>query len=115
MSGKNGIKGWQANWIAANCDDKHAYTAPRGSYTAKRWGLHDMQGNALEWTEDCWNANYNGAPTKGEAWKSGDCGRRVLRGGSWDYLPQYLRSAYRFWDTVVNRNVSIGFRVARTL
>jgi formylglycine-generating enzyme required for sulfatase activity len=115
MSGKKGVKGWQANWIAANCDDRYVYAAPRGSYAANPWGLHDMHGNAWEWTEDCWHENYNGAPMQGEPWTSGDCGQRVLRGGSWFNNPQYLRSALRNKHAVFNRNYLIGFRVARTL
>ena len=43
-----------------------------------------MHGNVWEWVEDCWNDSYEGAPDDGSAWTSGDCGRRVLRGGSWD-------------------------------
>src|SRR5579863_9390837 len=44
-----------------------------------QFGLYHMIGNVMDWNEDCWNANYSGAPTEGTAWQSGDCGRRVLR------------------------------------
>jgi formylglycine-generating enzyme required for sulfatase activity len=90
-------------------------TAPVGSYQPNQFGLYDVHGNVWEWTEDCWNGNCNGAPTQGEAWTSGDCGRRVLRGGSWYVDPQVLRSASRDRSTVEDRNYVIGFRVARTL
>lgn len=50
--------------------------------TPNAWGLHDMSGNVWEWTQDCWNTSYHGAPTDGSAWLSGDCTGRVLRGGS---------------------------------
>ena len=56
-----------------------------------------------------------GAPSDGGAWESGDCAKRVLRGGSWNFNPRILRAANRYWDTTgVRYNVS-GFRVARTL
>ena len=99
----------------ASCRDGHVHTAPAGSFAANGWGLHDMLGNVLEWTEDCWNDSYAGAPWDGSAWEHGDCSERVLRGGSWYDDPSILRAANRSGDTTVFRNVVIGFRVARTL
>ena len=90
-------------------------TAPVGSFPANGFGLHDVHGNVWEWVEDCWHEGYAGAPLDGGAWESGECGRRVLRGGSWDSLPRNLRSADRIRHTSGNRNDSSGFRVARTL
>src|SRR5215470_16187542 len=49
--------------------------------------------NVFEWVEDCWNRNYVGAPSDGSAWTTGDCTRRVLRGGSCQFTPEHLRSA----------------------
>ena len=67
-------------------------TAPTGSFVANAWGVHDMHGNVREWVEDCWHENYARAPRDGSAWtRGGDCGRRVLRGGSWDHVPRGLR------------------------
>lgn len=90
-------------------------TAPEvGSFSANRWGLHDMHGNVAEWVQDCWNQNYRGAPTDGSAWESGECGKRVLRGGSWDNEWKELRSAYRSRSSTEGRSGNIGFRVARS-
>ena len=89
-------------------------TVPVGGYPANSFGLHDMHGNVFEWTQDCWNNNYNGAPTNGSAWTSGDCSQRVVRGGSWLSYPRLLRSAYRFRDATADRDNYLGFRVART-
>ena len=88
--------------------------APVGSFSANSWGLHDMHGNVWEWVQDCWNDNYEGAPTDGTGWLSGDCDRRVLRGGSWSYGPWNLRSADRLWNTTDFRLSLFGFRVARS-
>ena len=94
---------------------KHRGTTEVGSYPVNPWGLFDMNGNVWEWLEDCWNVNYVGAPTDGHTWTAGDCSLRVLRGGSWFYYSESLRSADRNWSNSGNRVDSIGFRVARTL
>ena len=100
-----------------NCRDDHVYTAPVGAFTANDFGLHDALGNAWEWVEDCWNGSYAeaGRPDDGSAWTTGDCSRRVLRGGSWLSDPSFLRAATRGGNGPVIRNSNVGFRVARTL
>ena len=94
--------------------DRWVNTSPSGSFAANAFGLHDMHGNVWEWTEDCWNRKYKGAPTDGAAWNSGDCGRHVLRGGSWDDKPRAIRSAHRFWEHTNDRGNYIGFRLVLT-
>ena len=90
-------------------------TLPVGSFEANGFGLHDVHGNVWEWVKDCWHVSYAGAPSAGEAWTTGDCGRRVLRGGSWISYPRYLRAALRFGNDSGNRFSNSGFRIARTL
>jgi len=97
------------------CTDGHYFTAPAGGYAPNRFGLYDMLGNVWEWTEDCWNASYAGAPADGSAWLAGDCGQRVLRGGSWSTVPRYARSATRYKNPADYRDNLTGFRLARTL
>jgi formylglycine-generating enzyme required for sulfatase activity len=102
------------NWPIAPCNDRYAYTAPAGSYRANAFGLYDMLGNVEEWTQDCWNASYSGAPTDGSASTAGDCSQRAVRGGSWGHAPVGLRAAYRVGSPTVIRVYGRGFRVART-
>jgi formylglycine-generating enzyme required for sulfatase activity len=90
-------------------------TSPVGSFKPNAFGLYDMAGNVLQWVEDCYHGNYDDAPADGSAWTSGDCSRRVLRGGSWYDVPGDLRAANRNWDTAGSRSGSVGFRVGRTL
>ena len=91
-------------------------TAPVGSFAGNGFGLFDMLGNVWEWTEDCVNNNYEGAPTDGSAWiEDGDCKNRMVRGGSWNNTPVNLRSANRIGTSPGFRDNLLGFRVARTL
>ena len=111
-SAKDRYSSWSGS---VACRDGHVHTAPVGSFAANGWGLHDMLGNVWEWTEDCWNGSYAGAPSDGSVWEYGNCAERVLRGGSWGDLPSVLRAAFRYRDTAGGRSSSSGFRVARTL
>ncbi|OQW83531.1 MAG: hypothetical protein BVN30_05750 [Proteobacteria bacterium ST_bin16] len=105
----------------ANCDGcgsqwDNRQTAPAGSFKANAFGLHDTAGNVWEWTQDCWHDNYNNTPGDGSAWlgkDGGDCGRRVVRGGSWINTPQGLRSAGRDRVDTGGAGIFVGFRIAR--
>ena len=94
-------------------DKKKPATA--GSFQTNPFGLSDVLGTAWEWTEDCWNETYAGAPGDGSAWTSGMCESHVMRGGAWANHPWVLRSAVRSKETSDQRTNYIGFRVARTL
>jgi len=83
---------------------------------ANEFGLCDMHGNVWEWCEDDWHGKYEGAPTDGSAWidaknKESNKTSYPLRGGSWFVNPLDCRSAYRFYDLIVNRDSNLGFRV----
>jgi formylglycine-generating enzyme required for sulfatase activity len=95
--------------------------APVGSFPANPFGLDGMLGNIWEWTEDCWHPSYVGAPADGSAWVEPDCTRHVIRGGSWNNVPVFIRSAARVGagnDGPVRRfdySTLTGFRLARDL
>ncbi len=75
-----------------------------------------MHGNVWEWCQDTWHKNYNGAPTDGSAWVSGnDNDSRMLRGGSWINFPRGCRSANRFSNAPGGRFSDVGFRVVVVL
>ncbi len=95
-------------------------TTPVASFAANAFGLHDMHGNVKELTLDCLNDRYDNAPSNGNAWQSGNCKRRMVRGGSWDTSAESLRASRRgfLWtDERTNytndRNINLGFRVAQ--
>lgn len=98
---------------AQDCPEGEAQgqTAPVGSFAPNAFGLYDTHGNAWEWMEDCYNSSYVGAPTDGSAWLTGDCGRAIVRGGSWENGGKWARSAAR--DRAIrSHSYDIGFRMA---
>jgi formylglycine-generating enzyme required for sulfatase activity len=100
-------------WTVFGCDDGFAFTAPVGSFEANAFGLNDMLGNVFQWTEDCWRADYAGAPINGSARTGGDCSDHELRGGSWFSTPAYVRANYRNHFAADYRTSSVGIRVVR--
>jgi formylglycine-generating enzyme required for sulfatase activity len=100
-------------WTVFGCDDGFAFTAPVGSFKANAFGLNDMLGNVFQWTEDCWRADYAGAPIDGSARTGGDCSDHELRGGSWFSTPAYVRANYRNHFAADYRTSSVGIRVVR--
>ena len=99
-------------WYAdGNTDGPHEVDQQRPN----PFGLFDMNGNVWEWVEDCFREGYAPTQTDGAAWKSEPCGKRVMRGGSFRYGPNMLRSAGRGLDGVDTKDDDRGFRVARQL
>ena len=119
--------------------DKWVYgTSPVGSFPSNKFGLYDMNGNVLQWMEDCFNYPYSIHPADGAAYKdtiqlnitgefsnlngTSSCSYHIIRGGNFNDPPRMIRSASRNFapspgaPTLENyRNAAIGFRVARTL
>jgi len=121
-------------------DDGQRVTAPVGSYQANAWGLHDMHGNAAEWTRSHYRPYpYRDDDAQAEAEGSGrrDPGSglevpgsglrvpapavthhasritaRVVRGGSFFDRPSRCRSAVRYAYPPWQRVFNVGFRVA---
>lgn len=86
---------------------------PPGMYPANAFGLYDMHGNVAEWAADCWVHDYTGRIGKAVAEQGAEKCSRVVRGGSWEKIPSYVRSAVRDAFPSSGRDDAIGFRVAR--
>jgi formylglycine-generating enzyme required for sulfatase activity len=101
---------------ALPCNDGFSDMAPVGSFKPNPFGLYDMAGNVFVFTADCWNETFDGAPSDGSAWITGDCTRHVSRkAGFGNPHPWMFRSAQRGEEgSVVKRN-RYGFRVALSL
>jgi formylglycine-generating enzyme required for sulfatase activity len=98
------------DWIpAAAFNDRSTVTSAVGRYLPNAWGIHDMHGNAAEWTRSI----YQSYP-----WQAGDGrndikagGERVLRGGSYYDRPHRARSAFRLAYPPWQRVHNAGFRI----
>ena len=104
----------------ANCFDcgsrwDSVGVAPVGSFPANAFGLYDMIGNITEWTADCSNTSYKGAPTDGSAWLRGDCGSRIVRGGAFNTPSGDIYIKHRKAFPVESRLDSVGIRLVRDL
>lgn len=97
------------------CDSQWDGTAPVGSFKPNEFDLYDMAGNVWQSVEDCYHDGYNEAPTDGSAWTGDDCSRRVVRGGSWNFHREGIRSASRFGIVTDDVYGNQDFRVGRTL
>jgi len=82
---------------------------PAGSFPANRWGLHDMHGNAWEWTSDP-HCDY---PSADAVDPVANCTAelKVIRGGSWRFDADSARCALRYTHRPQDRGDSLGFRV----
>jgi formylglycine-generating enzyme required for sulfatase activity len=103
------------------CGSKFDYRllADVDSFAPNPFGLYGVLGNAWEWTQDCWHESYVGAPGDGSPWTVPFCNRHVIRGGSWDNLPVFIRSAARAGSIPNGGEYDYsslsGLRIARTL
>lgn len=107
----NAANTWQGRFPDGdNAEDGHASLAPVSCYQPNAFGLHDMIGNAWEWTSTPFAADHrDGAPV--------DPALRVIKGGSYLCTPYYCaryRPSARQSQDVHGGTSHIGFRtVAR--
>jgi formylglycine-generating enzyme required for sulfatase activity len=113
------ISGQNANYDASNNYPGGPYgetskgAKPVDAYPPNPFGLYQVNGNAEEWTEDCYNKRYNeDTPADGSPWLEGDCLKRMVRGGGWNGPALTQRTGYRN-DKIVLGSGSI--RVVRSL
>ncbi|MDR3250896.1 MAG: formylglycine-generating enzyme family protein [Tannerella sp.] len=102
----NSLKASHANF---DNDTKSASTRHVGNYAPNVWGLYDMHGNVLEWCDD-WYGEYISDPADISTGAN-----RVLRGGSWNSIAQFCRSAVRFNYRPDHYDFYIGFRMASSI
>ncbi|MDM8558401.1 formylglycine-generating enzyme family protein [Candidatus Parabeggiatoa sp. HSG14] len=91
--------------------DAKKMTAPVGSFQSNPFGLYDTVGNVWEWTCSEYEGKYNGKEKL--CLSKNYANYRVLRGGSWNYLPYDSRAAYRNRSNPDYRFFNVGLRLVR--
>ena len=87
-----------------------------GSYPANAWGLHDMQGNVVEWCRDWYHFKLPGGEDPDLSLVKGTMNRdgtysRCRRGSAWVDDGWVSRSAFRQRFEPERRYDHIGFRI----
>ncbi|MDE2182425.1 MAG: formylglycine-generating enzyme family protein [Alphaproteobacteria bacterium] len=112
-----GTNNANCNGCGSRWDDRTL--AEVDSFRPNPFGLYGMLGNVWQWTADCWHNSYVGAPSGARPWSAAPCQKHVLRGGSWDNVPVFIRSAARSGGAPSGGEYDYsslaGFRVARDL
>lgn len=102
------------NWIPqeARFEDGGFVTEPIGRYRGNPWGLHDMHGNAREWTRSAFRPYpYVDGDGRNEVASLPPTTERVTRGGSWRDRPFRGTSSHRLWYAQHQRVFDVGFRI----
>jgi len=95
-------------------DDGYATLAPVGRFPPNQYGLHDMLGNAYEWTADGFDSTaYRRGPRR-DPHEGQDADSKVVRGGSWGYYPFHHRHSWRgYFEASKFWTATVGFRCVR--
>lgn len=99
----------------SNERENQLYTMPVKKFSPNAFGLYDMNGNAYEWVEACWNKHYDTTRSNGLYRAPNEaCNCRVIRGGSWRSPSWWVRSASRRCNGDPTKyKYEIGFRLVQ--
>jgi len=99
--------------IKERYDDGYIHSSPVGSFPANYFGIHDMEGNVLEWIHDFFDEKYfKNGPDKNPTGPS-EGNNHIIRGASWNRSGEYLRATYRSWYPPDCAFDFLGFRCAK--
>ena len=103
-------------------EDGGIATMKVGSYDPNEYGIYDMAGNVAEWTETAYDEagynyfsdlnptfTYNARADEPQVMK-----RKVIRGGSWKDIAQFIQVSTRNFEYQDTTKSFIGFRCVRS-
>lgn len=97
--------------VVSGYDDGYIFTSPAGLFPANKFGVHDLNGNVLEWCSDWYKEKYAKADKDPHGPKKGTY--KVIRGASWNRSGKYMRASHRtFFNTHVRFDF-LGFRCVK--
>lgn len=102
--------------------DGNLITSNVATYPPNDFGLYDMAGNVSEWTSTAYseggmaytsdmNPDYRYNAAKEDPYQMK---RKIVRGGSWKDVSNFIRSDIRMWEYQNEQRSYIGFRCVRT-
>jgi len=98
--------------VVSGYDDGYVYTSPAGLFAPNRFGIHDLNGNVLEWCSDWYDEKYINEELTNPMGPS-DGRYKVIRGASWNRSGSYMRTSYRTFYSTTVRFEFLGFRCAK--